>query len=87
MAVRKQPSSDYAAASFAALVKRLPTNEWLSVADVASACDLSIVAVRAHMDCGNFHAMNFGASESQPYRRIYRPSVVDFFKRRLGVES
>jgi hypothetical protein len=77
--------TDYSAASLAALERRLPKQEWLTVSDVAGACDLSANGVRAHMEAGTFHAMNFGASEEHPFMKIFRQSVVDFYKRRLGI--
>lgn len=76
---------DYAAISLAALLARLPKHEWLLVSEVASATNQTSRSIYAHIESGNLHAMNFGVNESRPFFKIYRPSVVDFYKRRLGL--
>jgi len=77
--------SDYDQQCMALLEKRLGPQQWLKVSDVALATDLSVQAIYANVEAGNFHSMNFGASEEKPYIKITRQSVVDFYKRRLGI--
>lgn len=78
---------DYDAQVLAALERRLDKQAWLKVSDVALATDLSVQAIYANIECGNFHAVNFGASEEKPFLKVTRQSIVDFYKRRLGIED
>jgi hypothetical protein len=72
-----------AATLLAAVCARLPNSELVSVSDVATACNVSVTLVYTWIEEGLVHAVNLG-SESKTYWKVFRPSVVDFWTRRLA---
>jgi len=69
-----------------AIEKRLPSTDFLSVADVAAALNVSRGKVLAHCECGHFCAANDSTGEKANYA-ILRASVVGFYRRQLGMKD
>ena len=85
MAHPKPAVTDYAAATLAAFEKRLGKEPELRVKEVSYALNTTEQTVLAHIECGNIFGWNKGVSTSRPTWTIARQSVVDFYRRRLGL--
>ncbi len=82
----------YGTAMLAALKRRLGAAEFAGVADVASAAEVSQELVRQWCDAGYIEAVDVGAhprrgkgrGRTKAAWRIFVPSVVEFFGKRVG---
>ena len=76
---------DYDAAVIADVEAKLPNEKWLYPKDVARVLEFrNVQTVYDLMDSGDFYSMNFGAGDVKEFRKIFRQSVIDWFKRRQG---
>ena len=64
------------------LRKRLGHRSFVPLSHVASACDVSCATVKAWIDAGVIDALDISVT-SRPYYRIFAPSVVRFYERRM----
>jgi hypothetical protein len=69
-----------------AIERKLPRADWVSVSDVAISINVSVTTVYSWLDEGLIQHVNASANKDRQYYRIYRPSVIAFFKARLGIE-
>jgi len=69
----------------ASLEAKLPQREHISVSDVAIAANVSVTLVYAWIEEGLIEAVNIGTG-GKNFWKVYRPSVVAFYRKRLGME-
>ena len=63
---------------------RLGKSDWVDVATVATAIDVSVSLIYDLIDEGKLSALNWASVDHKPYWRIYRPSIVTFARSRLS---
>ncbi len=72
--------------------RRLGNQRLLSAATVASACDVSVNLIYTWIDTGAIEAVDLSTSTKKRGKRpkacwrIYRPSVIEFFRKRMGLQ-
>jgi hypothetical protein len=87
-AVQRELFPDAKATSMLERIRRsMATRELVSASEVAVACDLSMNSIYALIESGDIEGVNVAAEGHRAYYRIFAPSVVRFFERRLGVED
>lgn len=64
------------------VLRRLPAKDLVSVADIASACDLSAAVVYAWIDSGALPALPLGSGEKRSHRKISRNTFRRFLEAR-----
>lgn len=64
---------------------RLPKRDLVTVSQVAKACWISVTVVYSWIDAGLIEAAPIGATKN--YYSIFRKSVIDFYRKRLGLEK
>lgn len=73
-----------AADPIAQIEARLGKSDWVDVATVATAIDVSTSLIYALIEEGKLSAVNWGSQDHKPWWRIYRPSIITFAKSRLS---
>lgn len=67
----------------AELRKRLGHRSFVSVSLVATACDVSVSTVKTWIESGSVEALDVSVT-ARPYYRVYAPSVLRFYEKRLA---
>ena len=65
-----------------AVMGRLPSSDWLTVADIAEALAMDSAGVYAWIDGGKFEVLNTGAG-SKPHYKIHRAGFLKFLETRV----
>ena len=65
---------------------KLPKSDWVTVSNVALAGNISVGLVYAWIEEGLIEAVNVGVP-GRSYYKIYRPTVIAFYHKRLGGET
>lgn len=64
------------------IMRRLPSSDLITVADIASAMDVSSTTVREWIEDGSLPALPAGAGEQRMYYKISRNTFYSFLKLR-----
>lgn len=65
---------------------KLPGADWVSVSSVAIACNVSVGLVYAWYEEGLIEGVNVGTT-SKAYYKILRSSIINFYRKRLGMDK
>lgn len=62
---------------------RLPQKTYVKVSDIAAAADVDTDIIYGWIDAGLVEAVNLGSRE-RAYWKVFRPSVIAFYQRRIS---